>query len=114
MYNNVLVLGRVNVGRNTWMGPECILDGSGGDLQIGDWCSISAGVRGTGVTLAFDQVFATEERASTLPTTRRARSMGRFPNPLPMLEAASIQTRCLAIWISTTTPVLSRPQAGAK
>lgn len=52
MYNNVLVLGRVKVGRNTWIGPGCILDGSGGDLQIGDWCSISAGVRSTGVTLA--------------------------------------------------------------
>lgn len=40
MHNNVLVLGRVKVGRNTWIGPGCILDGSGGDLQIGDWCSI--------------------------------------------------------------------------
>ncbi|MCA1497384.1 MULTISPECIES: acyltransferase [Bradyrhizobium] len=45
MYDNVLVLGRVKVGRNTWIGPGCILDGSGGDLQIGDWCSISAGVQ---------------------------------------------------------------------
>src|SRR3954468_13914901 len=43
MYDNVLVLGSVSVGRNTWIGPGCILDGSGGDLQIGDWCSISAG-----------------------------------------------------------------------
>jgi hypothetical protein len=25
----VLVLGDVNVGRNTWIGPTCILDGSG-------------------------------------------------------------------------------------
>ena len=45
MYDNVLVLGAVKVGRNTWIGPGCILDGSGGDLQIGDWCSISAGVQ---------------------------------------------------------------------
>lgn len=45
MYDNVLVLGEVKVGRNTWIGPGCILDGSGGDLQIGDWCSISAGVQ---------------------------------------------------------------------
>lgn len=104
MYDNVLVLGRVKVGRNTWIGPGCILDGSGGDLQIGDCCSISVGVRGTGVRWHCDQVFATEERASTLPITRRARSMGRFPIPLPMLEAVSIQTPCLAIWISTTTP----------
>ena len=45
MYDNVLVLGDVIVGRNTWIGPGCILDGSGGGLEIGDWCSISAGVQ---------------------------------------------------------------------
>jgi acetyltransferase-like isoleucine patch superfamily enzyme len=45
MYDNVLVLGNVRVGRNTWIGPGCILDGSGGQLQIGDWCSISAGAQ---------------------------------------------------------------------
>ncbi|MCA6107147.1 acyltransferase [Bradyrhizobium cenepequi] len=45
MYDNVLVLGDVRVGRHTWIGPGCILDGSGGGLQIGDWCSISAGVQ---------------------------------------------------------------------
>ncbi len=45
MYDNVLVLGEVRVGKNTWIGPGCILDGTGGGLQIGDWCSISAGVQ---------------------------------------------------------------------
>jgi acetyltransferase-like isoleucine patch superfamily enzyme len=45
MYDNVLVRGDVKVGRNTWIGPGCILDGSGGDLEIGDWCSISAGAQ---------------------------------------------------------------------
>ena len=45
MYDNVLVLGEVKVGRDTWIGPGCILDGSGGGLEIGDWCSISAGVQ---------------------------------------------------------------------
>jgi len=45
MYDNVLVLGDVKVGRNTWIGPGCILDGSGRGLEIGDWCSISAGVQ---------------------------------------------------------------------
>jgi acetyltransferase-like isoleucine patch superfamily enzyme len=45
MYDNVLVLGNVRVGRNTWIGPNCILDGSGGELQIGDWCDISAGAQ---------------------------------------------------------------------
>ncbi len=45
MYDNVLVLGDVKVGRHTWIGPGCILDGSGGRLDIGDHCSISAGVQ---------------------------------------------------------------------
>ena len=45
MYDSVLVLGDVKVGRRTWIGPGCILDGSGGGLEIGDFCSISAGVQ---------------------------------------------------------------------
>jgi acetyltransferase-like isoleucine patch superfamily enzyme len=45
MYDNVLVRGDVRIGRNTWIGPGCILDGSGADLEIGDWCSISAGAQ---------------------------------------------------------------------
>jgi acetyltransferase-like isoleucine patch superfamily enzyme len=38
------VLGDVRVGNNTWIGPNVILDGSGG-LIIGSHCSISAGVQ---------------------------------------------------------------------
>jgi acetyltransferase-like isoleucine patch superfamily enzyme len=44
-YDNVLILGDVTVGKNTWIGPNVILDGSGGPLVIGDFCSISAGVQ---------------------------------------------------------------------
>jgi acetyltransferase-like isoleucine patch superfamily enzyme len=43
-YNNVLLIGDVSVGKNTWIGPNVVLDGSGG-LSIGDNCSISAGVQ---------------------------------------------------------------------
>lgn len=43
-YNNVLILGDVSVGENTWIGPNVILDGTAG-LEIGDYCSISAGVQ---------------------------------------------------------------------
>ncbi len=43
-YDNVLILGEVKVGRQTWIGPNVVLDGSGG-LEIGDYCSISAGVQ---------------------------------------------------------------------
>jgi acetyltransferase-like isoleucine patch superfamily enzyme len=43
-YNNVLILGNVVVGKNTWIGPNVLLDGSGG-LTIGDYVSISSGVQ---------------------------------------------------------------------
>lgn len=44
IYDSALVLGDVKVGKNTWIGPFTVLDGSGG-LTIGDNCSISAGVQ---------------------------------------------------------------------
>lgn len=44
VYDGCVVLGDVRVGRHTWIGPFTVLDGSGG-LQIGDHCSISAGVQ---------------------------------------------------------------------
>ena len=44
VYDNVVVIGNVKVGKNTWIGPNVILDGSGG-LEIGSNCSISAGVQ---------------------------------------------------------------------
>ncbi len=62
MYDNVLVLGDVRIGRHTWIGPGCILDGSGGGLEIGDWCSISAGA----------QIY-------THHTVNRSISLGRLP-----------------------------------
>ena len=43
-YDNVLIIGDVRVGKHVWIGPNVILDGSGG-LEIGDHCSISAGVQ---------------------------------------------------------------------
>ncbi|MFM2062302.1 MAG: hypothetical protein RLZZ507_1972 [Cyanobacteriota bacterium] len=44
IYDSSLVLGDVKVGANTWIGPFTVLDGSGG-LEIGSFCSISAGVQ---------------------------------------------------------------------
>src|SRR5437667_11348420 len=43
IYHNSYVYGNVKVGTHTWIGPYTLLEGSGG-LQIGDYCSISAGV----------------------------------------------------------------------
>ena len=44
IYNSALVLGEVTVGRETWVGPWTILDGSAAPVVIGEFCSISAGV----------------------------------------------------------------------
>ena len=44
IYDSSAVFGTVHVGTNTWIGPFTILDGSGGGLTIGDYCSVSAGV----------------------------------------------------------------------
>jgi len=42
IYDSSIVIGDVTVGSHCWIGPNTILDGSGG-LEIGDHCDISAG-----------------------------------------------------------------------
>ena len=44
IYHHSYVYGDVRVGHGTWIGPNTLLDGSGG-LEIGDFCSISAGAQ---------------------------------------------------------------------
>ena len=44
IHDSSYVYGEVAVGKNTWIGPFTILDGSGG-LKIGSNCSISTGVQ---------------------------------------------------------------------
>jgi len=44
IYHDSYVYGDVSVGPETWIGPQTLLDGSGG-LRIGHHCSISAGVQ---------------------------------------------------------------------
>lgn len=43
IYDSALVFGDAKVGANVWIGPNTIIDGSGG-LTIGDFCTISVGV----------------------------------------------------------------------
>lgn len=45
VYESASVFGSVRVGRDTWIGPNVLLDGSGGGLTIGRCCSVSAGVQ---------------------------------------------------------------------
>lgn len=44
IYDSSCVFGNVKVGKNTWIGPFTVLEGTGG-IIIGDNCSISAGVQ---------------------------------------------------------------------
>lgn len=44
IYASSYVYGAVRVGRKVWIGPNTLLDGSGG-LSIGDGCDISAGAQ---------------------------------------------------------------------
>lgn len=44
IYHNSYIAGDVKIGKNTWIGPMTVLDGSGGTLKIGNYCSISNGV----------------------------------------------------------------------
>jgi acetyltransferase-like isoleucine patch superfamily enzyme len=43
VYENVYIYGKPEVGKNVWVGPFVVLDGTGG-LTIGDGCDISCGV----------------------------------------------------------------------
>lgn len=42
VYNSTTIVGDVEIGENTWIGPFCSLDGTAG-LRIGRYCSISLG-----------------------------------------------------------------------
>lgn len=43
IYDSAVVFGDVQIGKNVWVGPWVILDGSGGGVTIGDWSGIGAG-----------------------------------------------------------------------
>ena len=42
IYNSATLIGDVEIGEHTWIGPFTLLDGGGG-LEIGRYCSISTG-----------------------------------------------------------------------
>jgi acetyltransferase-like isoleucine patch superfamily enzyme len=44
IYDSATLIGDVEIGRSTWVGPFCMLDGSGG-LRIGHHCSVSTGAQ---------------------------------------------------------------------
>lgn len=44
IYNSTTLVGTVDIGANTWIGPFCSIDGTAG-IRIGQHCSISAGTQ---------------------------------------------------------------------
>lgn len=44
IYNSAVIFGKVSVGEQSWIGPYCILDASGGPIEIGAYVSIASGV----------------------------------------------------------------------
>ncbi len=44
VYDTSVVMGNVKIGNHVWVGPYTLLDGSSGDLVIGDYVSIDSGV----------------------------------------------------------------------
>lgn len=84
-YDNVLILGDVKVGRHCWIGPNVILDGSGG-LEIGDHCSISAGAQ----IYSHNTVF----RSTTLGDALVDRCPTRIGNGVYIGPGAVVQMGC--------------------
>jgi acetyltransferase-like isoleucine patch superfamily enzyme len=85
-YDNVLILGDVKVGRNTWIGPNAVLDGSGG-LEIGDYCSISAGVQ----IYSHHTVSWSASRGQELPERRPTRiGSGVYIGPNTIVQMGSV------------------------
>lgn len=41
-FDSATLIGKIEAGSNCWIGPDCLIDGSGG-LKIGDFCIISSG-----------------------------------------------------------------------
>jgi len=44
IYDSATIIGDVKIGENVWIGPQCMIDGTGG-LTIGHHCDISVGVK---------------------------------------------------------------------
>ena len=106
IYDSSLVIGDVRVGKNCWVGPFTILDGSGG-LEIGDECTLSAGVH----VYTHDSVRATLEGA---PIERKPVRLGNRVYVGPHTVIASGVTVGDRVVIGANSLVLSDVPSGTK
>ena len=108
VYDSVLIIGDVKIGRNTWIGPHSVLDGSG-SLVIGDYCSIAAGVQ----IYTHDSVHWALS-SGDLPTEKASTSVGNNcyigPNVI-VAKGVSIGNKCV---IGANSLVLKDIPAGSK
>ena len=84
IYESSTVVGDVTIGDHTWVGPFCLLDGSG-SLSIGSYCSISTGCQ----ILTHDTIRwavsggrAPSESSGTFPSSRASSTGGARFAPL--------------------------------
>ena len=66
IYNSAFIFGDVKVGKNVWIGPYTILDGSAGELIIEDGCSIASGT----------QIYTHDTVLTTLSGGRHSKNSG--------------------------------------
>jgi acetyltransferase-like isoleucine patch superfamily enzyme len=94
VYNSASIYGDVRVGREVWVGPYTLLDGSGdGGLAIGDYCSIAAGAQ----IYTHDTVLRVLS-GRTLPRTTAPVRIGAcvYVGPLSIIAAGvTIGDRCV-------------------
>lgn len=108
IYDSSLVIGQVKVGEGTWIGPFTILDGSGG-LEIGSFCSISAGVQiYTHDTLAW--ALSGGKAAAERAPTRIGSCCYIGPNAV-ISKGVTVQEKCV---IGANSLVLEDIPAGSK
>jgi acetyltransferase-like isoleucine patch superfamily enzyme len=108
IYDSALVIGEVKVGEQTWIGPYTVLDGSGG-LEIGSFCSISAGVQIYSHDTVAWALSGGHERPERAPTCIRSRCyIG--PNTV-IAKGVTIGEGCL---IGANSLVLNDIPAGSK
>lgn len=91
-YNNVLIIGDVRVGAHTWIGPNTVLDGSGG-LEIGDYVSISAGTQ-----IYTHNTVAWSTSLGNVPIERRSTRIGNgvYIGPNAVIEmGVTVEDRCV-------------------